>query len=415
MKYLAALVLMIGLPLLGGGLQAAPVDKGQTPMVIESITGEVTQKEIEAFKTFMQTQTPPSNPWGAVNGNNAMSTGIAGRQVEAMGLMYEITADPEILNRMILFVDAFVAARNDFVPLSQGGQRVLWTGKVEKAWMAFPPTSSASGYAASEHAEIISHIVYSAKLILQTPSIWNKTVPDGNPHGYGATYKERAIKYIEIADESNDEYLLKYYVNPNTNLIRNPANWPVSYFTVQSNMSTMLITGALQRLAECHVMLGKDLRRVTQYDAIVKASVREVIEGMKNQYDVGGKPVYVWYISAANASLNMKTVETVSRAAYEMLGLYRAFQRGVYGIQPREMIPFANTLAYVIAKAYGRFAGTVDGRGGLKEGVATEWIVLADWNPAVYELVAKPMSAATLDAYNVALILWMKHRLATSQ
>jgi hypothetical protein len=45
-----------------------------------------------------------------------------------------------------------------------------------------------------------------------------------------------------------------------------------------------------------------------------------------------------------------------------------------------------------------------------------EWIVLADWNPTVYDIVANAAVASGRYANNANLtahILWMKHRRAT--
>ncbi|HEY1489781.1 MAG TPA: hypothetical protein VGF90_01965, partial [Verrucomicrobiae bacterium] len=65
-------------------------------MVIESIDGPVTKKEIETFKEFMKAQ-----PTSDHNTHNAWVYGNAGKDTEALGMVYEITRDPEILDQMI--------------------------------------------------------------------------------------------------------------------------------------------------------------------------------------------------------------------------------------------------------------------------------------------------------------------------
>src|SRR5689334_20313248 len=37
-------------------------------MAIDSLTGPVTQNEIDSFKAYMLTQVPPETPWGDLNG-----------------------------------------------------------------------------------------------------------------------------------------------------------------------------------------------------------------------------------------------------------------------------------------------------------------------------------------------------------
>src|SRR5436190_10808684 len=107
-------------------------------LLIESINGAVTQNEINSFKTYMQSQTPPETPWGDLNGSghNAWSDGPGGFGVEAMGMMYEVSHDLAILNRMISWTDYCVSLRNDLLPASKGGQRVCWDGAIDKIWVA---------------------------------------------------------------------------------------------------------------------------------------------------------------------------------------------------------------------------------------------------------------------------------------
>jgi hypothetical protein len=58
-------------------------------MTIDSLTGPVTQNEIDSFKTYMATQTPPPTPWGTLNGtgHNAWCDGAGGSGLEAFGMM----------------------------------------------------------------------------------------------------------------------------------------------------------------------------------------------------------------------------------------------------------------------------------------------------------------------------------------
>src|SRR5213080_2738721 len=94
-------------------------------MAIDSLTGPVTQNEIDSFKAFMATQVPPQTPWGDLNGtgHNDWADGPGGNNLEAMGLMYEVSGDIGILNTLISWTDTCVSQRNDLLPASQGGQR----------------------------------------------------------------------------------------------------------------------------------------------------------------------------------------------------------------------------------------------------------------------------------------------------
>jgi predicted nucleic acid-binding Zn ribbon protein len=72
-----------------------------------------------------------------------------------------------------------------------------WTGERELIWH---PEDQRTG---TEQGLIAGHISYAAQLILHTPSLWNQTVPDGNPYGYGATYRQRG------GSATNDEWELR--------------------------------------------------------------------------------------------------------------------------------------------------------------------------------------------------------------
>lgn len=201
------------------GLVFAGAVPAQTPatLVIDSLSDLVTRNEIDSFKAFLRTQSPPRTPWGS--SHNAWSFGTGGRTLEAMGMMYEVSGDLEILNLMIRWTDQCVSQRNDLLPADQGGQRVMWTGKVDKVWCPEAPTARNAKYAGCETEDAIAPIVYGAKLILQHPALWKTTVPDGDPYGYGVTYLDRAKGYIAKCDEANDDYFLQWFVEPGTTKI----------------------------------------------------------------------------------------------------------------------------------------------------------------------------------------------------
>jgi hypothetical protein len=99
-------VLLLLLP--GGPARAAS-------LAIDSLTGPVTQNEINSFITYMQSQTPPQTPWRAINGtgHNAWADGTGGRDLEAMGEMFEVSTNVSILNMMISWADYCTSQRND--------------------------------------------------------------------------------------------------------------------------------------------------------------------------------------------------------------------------------------------------------------------------------------------------------------
>src|SRR5689334_24935721 len=70
----------------------------------------------------------------------------------------------------------------------------------------FNDTATTEIYTLSLHDAL--PISFCAELILQTPSIWNTTVPDGNPYGYGVTYFQRATRSEEHTSELQSQFHL---------------------------------------------------------------------------------------------------------------------------------------------------------------------------------------------------------------
>jgi autotransporter-associated beta strand protein len=384
-------------------------------MVIDSLSGPVTQNEITQFKAYMATQIPPPTPFGIYSGTNGdhneWADGNGGNALEAMGLMYEISGDTAILTNLVGWTDYCVSQRNDLMSATNGGQRVMWTGKIDKVWVPNETNSASAGYAGGENGDTKAHIAYCALLILQRPSLWNVTIPDGNPHGYGVTYYQRATNYVHKCDEGHDEYDYIFYTSTNT--IRNPNNWPSGFHTMEANNIQMMLLGYLERLAQCHEILGDDPARVARYDTIVKTAAAECINGMAGYHPgtTNGYPVYAWgYYPWSVYSANM---ESVGHAAYDMVGVYRAFNRSNYGFLKSTVAPFANAEVYVMNVATNTFSGNVNGSGTTQNYMQAQWLLLSDWNPAVYTITAEAdyasgryKSTTLMDA----TILWMKNR-----
>jgi len=389
-------------------------------LAIDSLSGPVTQNEINSFKTYMQGQTPPQTPWGTLGGtgHNAWADGTGGRDLEAMGEMFQVSGDVSILNLMISWSDYCVSQRNDLMSSANGGQRVMWTGLIDKVWCPNWPTDMTDNqylYCGCETEDVIGHLAFCAKLILQNPSLWNVTVPDGNPYGYGVTYLQRATNYLGKCDESNDEYFLKWFIQPGTSLIVPPSNsaWTALNENVTANNRQMMFTSGFQRLAEAHELLGDNPGRVTQYDAIVKASVTQCLTAITNyqQYMANGQLVYNWGYYPTSTS---GSEATEIHAEYDIIGIYRAFNRINYGFTRPTLVPFGNTLVNVVYLGTNTFAVNVDGSGGVQGNfLYSGWLLPADWSTNVYGLLAGADFASSTYKSSPDIdagILWMKNR-----
>ena len=144
----------------------SPLTMKAQSMVLEGLTGPVTQNEIDAFKTYMLQKVEPP----AVGSGNIWVYGNSGKAIEACGLMYETSHDIAILDRMIFYCDAALAGRNDIASAANGGQLLTWTDKIDPVWPSSTPYPAGAGV---EQGEILSHMAFCSKLILQNPTIWN--------------------------------------------------------------------------------------------------------------------------------------------------------------------------------------------------------------------------------------------------
>jgi Ricin-type beta-trefoil lectin domain-like len=126
---------------------------------------------------------------------------------------------------------------------------------------------------------------------------------------------------------------------------------------------------------------------------------------------VGGDSVYAW--GYYPWSVYPSQVESVGHAAYDMVGVYRAFNRSSYGFTLSKVQPFANALVDVMSQGGNNFSASVDGSGGTQNYMQAQWLLLGDWNSSVYDLVAaadlasgRYQNTTLMDA----TILWMKQR-----
>ena len=376
-------------------------------MTVQSLTGAVAATEISSFESFMSGQSPPAtNTY-----DNTIADGTAGMEAEALGMMYEVTNNPTLLNQMIVFADQFLALRNDYTD-----RRVMWDGNVDPVWLTKAASSSEAGYAGCENNDIVGHIAYCAKLILETPGLWNTTVPDGNPNGYGVTYYERATNYVGQLEYSEANYFNKYFVSSSNDQIVAPTNsaWTAFGESVNAWNRQMMFMSGWQRLAECHELLGDNPSNVALYNNIVQASINWFFNPSTSgltSYTTNGYPVYNWdYAPLSGGSEDLSL-----HADYDLWGLNRAYLSNLYTNLPQSrMIPFANTLQHVVYHAANTFADWVSGDyvDGTRDYIYPAWTLVANYGPENYFITSDANIAqgsqgntAIFDAF----ILWTKN------
>jgi len=387
------------------GLTGTSIKLFATTFAIDSLDGDITANELKQFTNSIKTITPPTD-----NYNDNMST--HGTEVEGMRRMYEATGNMNILNRLIFVCDIELVNRND---QPQGDNRVMWDGTVAPGWPEGPTNTTP----ACTTGQINGNIAYCALLILETPSIWNLTIPDGNPYGYGVTYKQRATNYLAKVDQSLNTYITKWFVDTNTFKIRTPSDSRWLPASAQDTAETAWNRQALfcmgyQYSAQCHDVLGDN----PSYLSLYKNIVNKFCSWFATAYPGGGSLYYTnsgirvakwWYQVPTD-----QHIENQGHAQHDMLGLYDGWESGYTTLTSSQMKVYADTTFNIInLGTTNSWADNVDGTGSSSY-LKIDFIWLAQWNLALYKMIAQAnIDAGQLNVdegcKNTASILWMKH------
>jgi len=394
-----------------GLLLAACCSLAGAQMKVDSFDGPVTANEITSFRTYVTPLTPATSNLG-----NNWAQGHSGEQTKAMGLVYEISGDVGVLDHMISFCDAVLSERNDLAP-APVGQYVLWTGRVDPAWPNAVDTQPIG--TGGEQGDPVGHLGNCARLILQTPDIWLKTVPIGDPHGYGKTYLERAKTFVKGADEAVDGHILKSLLDL--------TNDDHQYFSAAGPYKPgdpvpwnqqMMFNYGFQNLAICHTILNDDPARAAKYHQIVQDSLNWFFQSEVTTYtDKDGNPAYNW--AYAPPSL---TGEDSNHGSLDVAGFSRAYMTGNYNITADMMKPFANMLVDVMTLGPKLYSGKVDGTTATGHANSTTYIrsgylFAAEFRPDAYEnIMAADLTpgGTTTSTDTFSRFLWVKNQRAKS-
>ena len=117
-------------------------------------------------------------------------------------------------------------------------------------------------YAGTENGDVIGHICYAAKLILDDKAIWNEKTADGD------TYLEHAKKYV--SEDATRQWIVIWcriwWIRRRSCTGRRRMSGSSGW----GNRATksmgkgipwnqqMMLNNGFQRLAECHAILGDD-------------------------------------------------------------------------------------------------------------------------------------------------------------
>ena len=386
------------------------VPPAQAQMRVQTFDTLPTQSEIDSFKAYILTVQPGTG--GNLSPKNDWTQHQSSQRTRAMGLMYEMTRDLDILDRMIHFCDAIPGQRNDVAPPPLG-QNVIWTGGIDPVWQNSNTAPIGTG---GEQGDPPGHLANCARMILETPAIWDQAVRIGDPKGYGATYLARARRFIQEAEIAVDGHILSDLLDLSRG---NRMYWrvgnPYQTGTVPWNQVVMF-TYAFQNLAVCHQILGDDPARATRYDAIVKANMDWFFSGemgtARPYTNARGNTAYLWAYKVPSGS------EDWSHSNLDIQGIYFAYRSGRYGITDAQMIPLANTMLDVIRRGFNDYAGRVNGTDGTGNSAPTShvrpgWYMAALFRPSAYcDIMSDDLTlgGTTTDVTRFSFFLWVKHQ-----
>ena len=389
-------------------------------MYFEDPRGPLTKSEVDYFKAYVAKTN--KFPLPTTNVGNQLVYGIQGIGAEGLAWMYKTTGDREILDLFIKHCDYMLYCRND----QQGGEkRVIWTGRIEKCWpnKKYDETKPEEiQYSASENGDIMGHIYFCAYLILLSPDLLDQKAPVSDKKNYidfGITYRDRAMKYIQMCDEVMDEFYVPRFVTDTYTL-----NWPdcpewnwlkqaIGYrFPV--NQQAMALN-AFHKALECYGVLGINPEKQTLYKKVVQVSIDGQAESLKPvKVTVNGetKNCYLWYYHMSGTN-----VEDFDHSSYAMLQYYKAYESDLFeNVTLDKMQTFINTVKYIMwdettrtvsDHVHGQETDLKDRRDNTLPG----WIQMSYFDPEFWEYNLKMRGNVTGEVGRMGHFLYMKSRL----
>ena len=361
--------------------------------VVETLSGPVTAGEINLFKAAIIGLVP-----GEDNHHNNYAYGNGGHALEACGDMYDITKDRTILDKMILFCDKVVSVRNT--------NRVMWTGKIDPVW-----PNNTNNIWGCEQGDVAGHLAYCAQLIAQNPLLWAMPVGIGDANGYGATYKDRAMKYLSVADQTMGLFYEHDFIHADEIMQTPPLpTWPDAHSAnnpVPWNQQAM-ICSALIRGAEAHARFDDGSPLIAKFRKTARASIGRFQAQCENfKYAKNGKTVCKWSYTGNTfkPADKLRYPEDTAHGGYDITGFWRAHRYLPGSVDDACGRMLADTLMEVI-KSGDQFVSRVDGAGALKKEMKNSWTYLAEFRPDVFATTTKTGSQPYFDA---AKKLWIKN------
>jgi hypothetical protein len=382
-------------------------------MVLDGLNGDVTTNEYQSFIDKLNFLPPPPTN----NIGNLMVDERDGARLHGMQTFYAFTHDRRDLDMAIVWSDAFLYARND-----PTNGRIIWTGKRELCWPNKASDDAAHAlYSGTENGDVIEHIVNTARLILENPSVWNETAPQ-DKFDFGVTYLDRAKTYVRECQRSAETTIVPWYVretkdgyrliHPDSKIYYKycESTGPVPWNQQQS------IGGGLLRLAQCHRLLNDGNTNIAYYEKIT-ADTAHWFFATALPVSAHNRVCYLWPYMAPRDPATWPEVTTESD--YDMF-IFRAYQANL-GPTRQQMQRLINTARFLMYLGTNRFAGKVNGTSTSerheREFLQFEWIEMSVLDKEFYNMTVGAVLTSHEYYDNIAIeaaALSAKHYWATT-
>jgi hypothetical protein len=383
-------------------------------MVFMGLEGDVTTNEYKSFINKLNyLPPPPSNNLGTV----MVYERVGGGTLHGLQTFYAFTKDRRVLDKAVEWSDAFLHGRND-----PTNGRMVWTGKRELCWPNKETNDTAHLlYSGTENGDVIEHICNTAKLILETPAVWEQSAPP-DQFGFGETYLERAKTYVRECQRSAETTIVPWFVRRTKEGYRliHPDS-PVYYKYCESRgpvpwNQQQMIVGGLLRLAQCHRLLNDGNTNSAYYETITSDAAGWFFSTCR-LVRAKERVCYQW---AYVVTIDIPSDPEDTGHSYYDVFIYRAYLAKL-GPTRTNMQRLLNTARFVMYLGTNHFSGIINGtsnqRRYVRDYLNYPWIEMSVLDKEFYKMTANAVLASHEYYENLpveAAVLAAKHFWATN-
>ncbi|VGO18165.1 DUF1961 family protein [Pontiella sulfatireligans] len=358
-------------------------DPAAKHMVLDSVQGELTARELEGLKQYLL------NAWEPTH--NAVNYYFRKRSNSyALEWIYEKDQDLALVNRAIELAQKSIDYRNDNignVDPRYTSYKISYDRSVAPVWPNYKELEvyedgslglapGAGGFAG---LDVISVPV---RMIASDPSIWEKQY-NGN------TYLDIALRLAGEAQKTLD-YTYRVFVGVDE-LIRYPdtmqrEEWHGGVYIY--NRVFPIMSGAIA-LAEAYEAFGIHPEYVAKIDRVNQAMI-DFLLGQMVYFEANGKECVFYPYSDYSRKKNPDQSEDFTHGSFDSRDFQLFYRSGRYGFPERVVHAMANTLVEVADKGNGKFAERLNGKGAVKKGTPISYdgyIWYAAYRPEIYDIL----------------------------